>query len=661
MINTGIASQIFYFDIASLIILGIVFYSLLSRKVVVGSSNITFFLLGLCIFITTFFDTFNALFSNHINFIFNYTNLSARYLFLNGYFIFRNLTLPVYGIYLLVISGGWAKYFKHKRVIFLFFLPFIFLLILLIVNIFTNNVFLINEKYEYIRCKNIFYFYLISFFYFIMGYAILFHYKKIFSKDKFLSLCTMLPFNIIAVLIQLFHPNCLVECFCTTATFLLITFTVQKPEEQLDLRYSSYTVYAFKDDIIKHLLLKTNVSVILVGSKNYDVIKSILSPQDFENFKKSFSENLQSECKKYSYLGNTYYYGNGIFAIVSYKENKERALQIADVIEKSLSNGIKIGKANINISSSLCVVECPKEFTDYESLASFISKYQVFFSDIKGVVDLEKHSDHLNYKIKADINNVLSRGINDHGFMIYYQPIYSIEKNKFISAEALIRLNDPKWGFVSPEIFITAAEKNGTILHIGKLVIEEVCKFIASDVFKELGLEYIEINLSVAQCLQTDLVDVISSLLNKYNVNPHQINLEITEREDIFDQNIFIENLQKLQKMGISISLDDYGTGYSNILRIVDLPIEIVKIDKSFVDQYQKEEIKSIIRNTVKMLKEINKKIVVEGIETKESLESFSNLKCDYIQGYYFSKPLDQVSFVSKVMEMNEPKNLSNS
>ena len=656
MINIGIASRIFYFDIASLIILSIIFYSMLARKVIVGSSNVTFTLFGFCIFITTVFDTFNALYSNHINILFSYTNITSRYFSLYGYFIFRNLTLPLYGIYLLVISGGWAKYFKHKRVIFLYFLPYILLLTLLICNVFTKNVFYVNENFEYVRCHNISYFYLISIFYFIMGFAILFHYKKLFSKDKFLSLCTMLPFNIIAVLIQFFNPNCLIECFCTTATFLLITFTVQKPEEQLDLRYGSYTVYAFKENIIKHLILKTNISIILVGSKNYDVIKNILSPPDFESFKKTFSENIKNQCKNFSYLGNTYYYGNGIFVVVSYKENKERALQIADFIEKSLSNGIKIGKANINISSSLCVVECPKEFTDYESLSSFISKYQVFFSDIKGVVDLEKHSEHLNYKIKADINNVLSRGINDHGFMIYYQPIYSIEKNKFISAEALIRLNDPKWGFVSPEIFIAAAEKNGTILHIGKLVIEEVCKFISRDVFKELGLEYIEINLSVAQCLQTDLVDVISSLLKKYNVNPHQINLEITEREDIFDQQIFIENLKQLRKLGISISLDDYGTGYSNILRIVDLPIEIVKIDKSFVDQYKKDEMKSIIRNTVKMLKEINKKIVVEGIETKDSLDNFSNLKCDYIQGYYFSKPLDQVSFVSKVLEMNKAK-----
>lgn len=653
MIGAGITSQLVYFDICSVIILGIIFYSMISRKVIIGSSNVTFVILGLCIFITTVFDIFNARFSGKVNFIFNYKNLTARYFFLYGYYIFRNLTLPVYEFYLLVISGGWSYFKKRKWIVVVFLVPYLILLAMLVTNLFYHNVFFVNEAFEYTRCHDAIYFYFIGVFYFISGIVILFRYKKVFPRDKYISLSTMLPFNIIAVFVQFFYPQYLVECFCTTATFLLITFTVQRPEEKLDARYGFYTIYAFKEDVIKYLTLKTNFSVILVGIRNYDVIKTILSQQDYETFKRSFVENLKQQRKKLNYTGSIYYFGNGIFVLLDINENKTDALRMAKEIEASLVNGIKIGKANININSALCVVECPKDFSDYDSLASFTTKFQNFFSDVNEVVDLEKYSEHLNYKIKADLNDIISRGIKNHGFMIYYQPIYSVEKKKFISAEALIRLNDPKWGFVSPELFIAAAEKNGTILHIGKIVIEEVCKFISSKEFKELGLEYIEINLSVAQCLQTDLIDVISSLLKQYNVDPKQINLEITEREDIFDQNVFTENLEKLKQLGISLSLDDYGTGYSNIRRIVELPIEIVKMDKSFVDEYKNTKMQSIIKNTVTMLKEINKKIVVEGIETANSLEHFSNLQCDYVQGYYFSKPLDRITFISKVMEMN--------
>lgn len=537
---------------------------------------------------------------------------------------------------------------------FLFLLPYVILLLMIVGNMFFHNVFFVNETtYEYTRCHNAIYFYFIGIFYFLVGIIMLFRFRKVFPKDKYASLSTMLPFNIIAVIIQFTHPQYLVECFCTTSTFLLITFTVQRPEEKLDLRYGSYTVYAFKEDVIKHLTLKSKFSIILIGIKNYDVIKTILTQNDIEVFKRSFVDNLKLQRKNINYAGNIYYLGNGIFSIMSIKEGKNQTLLFSDDIKKSLENGIKIGKANINTSSSLCIVDCPKDFSDYDSLASFTTKFQNFFSDVEDIVELEKYSKHLNYKIKADLNNIISRGIKDHGFMIYYQPIYCVEKKKFISAEALIRLNDPKWGFVSPELFIAAAEKNGTILHIGKIVIEEVCKFISSEEFSKLGLEYIEINLSVAQCLQSDLVEMIAGLLEKYNVKPSQINLEITERENLFDQRIFIENLEKLRHLGISFSLDDYGTGYSNIRRIIQLPIEIVKMDKSFVDEYDNTKMQSVIKNTVNMLKEINKQIVVEGIETEDTLVAFSKLKCDYVQGYYFSKPLNQVDFISKVTELN--------
>lgn len=654
MIGAGITSQLVYFDICSLIILSIIFYSMISRKVIVGNSNVTFALLGLCIFITTLFDTGNALFSNQINFIFSYKNYFVRYFFLYGYYIFRNITLPVYEIYLLVISGGISQFTKKKWLMFLFFLPYIILVSMTIANIFLHNVFYVNENYEYIRCHDAIYFYFIGIFYFVCGIVMLFRYRKVFPKDKYASLSTMLPFNIIAVIIQFTHPQYLVECFCTTATFILICFTVQRPEEKLDFRYGSYTLYSFKEDVLKHLTLKTSFSVILVGTKNYDVIKTILSQNDMEKFKRSFVETLKQQRKNFNYSGYIYYFGNGIFTVLSLRESKERNLLFAKEIQKGLEHGIKIEKANINTFASICVLNCPKDFPDFDSLSSFITKFQNFFSDVNDVIDLEKYSEHLNYKIKADLNDIISRGIKSHGFMIYYQPIYSVEKKKFISAEALIRLNDPKWGFVSPELFIAAAEKNGTILHIGKIVIEEVCKFIASPEFTELGLEYIEINLSVAQCLQTDLVEMISGLLKQYNVKPSQINLEITERENIYDQEIFIENLDKLRKLGISFSLDDYGTGYSNIRRIIQLPIKIVKMDKSFVDEYENSKMQSVIKNTVQMLKEINKEIVVEGVETKESYNEFSNLHCDFIQGYYFSKPLNQVDFINKVLEMNK-------
>ena len=198
------------------------------------------------------------------------------------------------------------------------------------------------------------------------------------------------------------------------------------------------------------------------------------------------------------------------------------------------------------------------------------------------------HADEIfgqkQFMLMSKLDDIIERAYVNHKFQVYYQPIYSIKQKRFVSAEALLRLIDDEYGFVSPELFIPAAEKSGAIYKIGDYVTEEVCRFIASEEYKTLGLDYIEINLSAAQCAQDELVENTLTMLKKYGVSPDSINLEITETAAAESHSAMERNMQKLSESGISFSLDDYGTGYSNIKRVVSLPLKIVKLDKAFVD-----------------------------------------------------------------------------
>ena len=207
--------------------------------------------------------------------------------------------------------------------------------------------------------------------------------------------------------------------------------------------------------------------------------------------------------------------------------------------------------------------------------------------------------------------------------MVYYQPIYSVREQRFNSAEALLRLKDEKYGFISPEIFIPAAEKSGAIHKIGAFVLEEVCRFIASEEYKMLNIDYIEINLSVAQCMENNLASQVLETLDKYNVLPSQINLEVTETAASDSQKTMIENLSALNDAGISFSLDDFGTGYSNMRRIASLPLDIVKLDKSFADLEGNPRLQIVLHNTIKMIKDMDMQIVVEGVETENVVKQF--------------------------------------
>ena len=240
---------------------------------------------------------------------------------------------------------------------------------------------------------------------------------------------------------------------------------------------------------------------------------------------------------------------------------------------------------------------------------------------------------------------------------MFYQPIYSILERRFVAAEAFIRLRDEVYGLVAPSMFIAAAEINGTIHAIGDFVLEDVFRFISVTDFESLGLECIQVNMSTSQCIEINLVDKISTLMDKYHIIPERINFEITESAVDFDPDVVDQNINRLHGMGIHFALDDYGTGYSNVKRVTTLPVDIVKLDKTFVDGVDDPQMWIMVQDTIKMLKQMGKKVLVEGVEEEKVVRKFMDLGadyiqgCEYLQGYYFCRPLPERDFIEFMQE----------
>lgn len=324
----------------------------------------------------------------------------------------------------------------------------------------------------------------------------------------------------------------------------------------------------------------------------------------------------------------------------------------ASLINDALHQTVKIDKFDLNLIPYICLAKCPEDIDNFQSLISFGTDFHEKLPYNGEVIHADGSTVKSMVSLLTGMDSIIERALANHGFHVYYQPIYSIEKKRFVSAEALLRLIDEKEGFISPEIFIPAAEKSGAIHKIGDYVLTEVFQFIASSEYKKLGLEYIEINLSVSQCMHHGLADSILESMSRYGVSSNQVNLEITESAASYDQSVMSENLEQLSAVGLTFSLDDYGTGYSNMYRIAALPLKIVKLDKTFVNN-QNSKMWTILQNTVRMIKDLNMEIVVEGIETEEMVKKFSDLKCDFIQGYFFSKPIPQQEFVEFIDRWN--------
>lgn len=232
---------------------------------------------------------------------------------------------------------------------------------------------------------------------------------------------------------------------------------------------------------------------------------------------------------------------------------------------------------------------------NYEGMLSFGNSFHTYMPSDGTVNDRIEDKDRRMFQLRNELDNIISNAIAQKRFQMYYQSIYSVQEKKFLYAEALIRLKDKKYGFISQELFITASEKNGTILQIGDFVLDEVCSFLARCEKDRLAIKYIELNLSMNQCMQKDLKAKVMYYMKKHYLKPEQINLEITETVANTAQDIVEENIQNLSKQGVFFSLDDYGTGYSNISRVMSLPFRIIKLDKSLADKVGDDRMKILL------------------------------------------------------------------
>ena len=256
-----------------------------------------------------------------------------------------------------------------------------------------------------------------------------------------------------------------------------------------------------------------------------------------------------------------------------------------------------------------------------------------------------------------DVETIIMDSIRDHRVEVHYQPIYSTVSKSFESAEALVRIRREDGSIMMPGSFIEVAEKRGSILPLGAEVFDKVCQFIEEHNIRQMGLHYIEVNLSAVQCGYKNLACELIETMKRHHVEASCINLEITESAAMINDKIFMDNMYSLKKYGVSFSLDDFGTGQSNLNYIVAMPVDIVKFDRGMTLSYfENAKAKHVMDAAMAMIKGMDLAIVSEGIESEEQLRSMEELGIQYIQGYYFSKPLPENKFIEFVIAAIEEK-----
>ncbi len=483
--------------------------------------------------------------------------------------------------------------------------------------------------------------YFITYFYLAISFIVMLTHRQNVNKKRYWY--SMLLFNVLLlvgiIMRRVFPMLLLMDSFCLMS-IITAYLTFENPEFYLDLKGAVFNTNAFKDYLeerngkLAHRLLGVVIHNYyemrdIYGGKQMDVGVALISRYLTESF---------ADC-------NVFYYRRGRFIIMGPSD-----LNFEDCIKKinaRFDQPWKDEDIELYLENSYVTMELNGEISSLDGFFNIlISNFEKADKQDNTTPVAVSGTQIENNKFEVSVKRALEAAIDEDKVEVFLQPLVDAKTEKVVGAEALCRIRDAEGSLISPVVFIPIAEKNGRIIQLGEQVFEKTCRFISENDMSKLGISWINVNLSPIQFMKADLAQRYDATMRKYNVSADMIHLEITE-EAMIDDIFLRKQMQPMQSMGFKFVLDDYGVGYSNLTRLKKCPFVNVKFDMSIVRDYCNDP-DEILPNMIQTFRHMKFGVTAEGVETAEMAKMLKETGCDYLQGYYYSKPLPLDEFVQK-------------
>lgn len=300
-----------------------------------------------------------------------------------------------------------------------------------------------------------------------------------------------------------------------------------------------------------------------------------------------------------------------------------------------------------NLSINLGIYEITDRSISVEQMCD---RALLVVDTIKGMYkqSVAVYDDMLRNKLLREqaITGAMEKALREKQFTVYFQPKYSLSDDCMVGAEALVRWIHPEWGFMSPGEFIPLFERNGFIRHLDEYVWKRVCEKLRNWKEKGYPLVPVSVNVSRADIYQAYLVETFCELIQKYQIDPSFLHLEITESAYTESPDQIIRTVAELRKQGFIIEMDDFGSGYSSLNMLSQMSLDILKLDMKFIrNEMEKPMEQSLLQDVINMAHRMHLNVVAEGVETEDQKNRLQTVGCDYAQGYFFAKPMQEGEF----------------
>ena len=470
-----------------------------------------------------------------------------------------------------------------------------------------------------------------------------FIYKKRMNRNRCTGLRYWITALVVAAIIQFVYNNLLLVGFATSLGIIVLFVSLENPELQLDRQYGCFNGTALSE-YLNQLLERGEQFVICdISLDNVSILK-----------------NKSADIAKIRRLGNKVLAKNpDVLVFNNLDMNIILIAKDINAIRRLLKDYVKYfsGMSPGGMESMISIMPRGNQINSVDDLLKLFSycrnqKSMSISNNVLFVTEKDVKEFHLIDGMKSEISTALA----EDRVEIFLQPIYDIKTGKYSAAEVLVRIRKQNGEYLMPSAFIPVAEANGMIIELGKRVVDKTCSFLADGKAVALGLNTVEINLSILQCEQPDLLEDVLAVIARHGIEPNYLCMEVTETASIRSKKLILSNMESFKNIGIRFALDDFGSGQSNFTYLADMPFDILKLDMNLIKSYQvSERARHVIQAVERMAHEMGLSVVAEGVETKEEFDNMRKCGVDSIQGFYFSKPLPVYEFMDFIRRHNSP------
>ena len=484
--------------------------------------------------------------------------------------------------------------------------------------------------------------YYCTYFYIALSTVCVIALRKALSRRQILGVLCCNAILLAGIIIRKQFDHTLVLSYFSMLSVLVIYLTIQNPDLFRNKKTELFNREAFSHVVAELLDQGRPFSCMCICIDNYVSMRTLYGPRQLGNGLRLVGRWLRGTFEDC----HVFYWGNGGFLLLSTDAPAMDWPRVTAKIIQRFEHSWEGEETKVGLDVSMLGLERSLMPDNPEKIMLLVN--QVF----RYAPEESSHGSHVADEVllayierSKAVEEALGSALDERRLEVHLQPIYSVREQRVVGAEALARLTDPAMGPIPPSEFIKVAEQNGSIMELGRQVFERACLLLGDGQFERLGIRRINVNLSPAQCLNDELAKEFADIASRHGVSMDLFDFEVTET--LFEDNAAIQRqVLKLREQGAAFSLDDFGTGVSNLTRLMDLPVHVVKLDVGVVQSYFEGRL-AILPDLVGLIHKAKMKTVLEGVETRKMMDGVEEMGCDYVQGYFFSKPLPPEEFVA--------------